>query len=73
MLDTTHYRGRFAPSPSGDLHFGSLVAALVSYCQAKANKGEWLIRIEDVDTTRVVKGADQLIIETLRRFGMESD
>lgn len=73
MLDSISYRGRFAPSPSGDLHFGSLVAALASYCQAKANQGEWFIRIEDVDVTRVVKGADQLIIETLRQFGMVSD
>ena len=73
MLENKSYRGRFAPSPSGDLHFGSLVAALASYCQAKASQGEWLIRIEDVDETRVVKGADKLIIDTLRRFGMVSD
>ncbi len=73
MNDPDNYRGRFAPSPTGDLHFGSLLAALVSYCQAKANQGEWLIRIEDIDETRVVKGADQLIIDTLSTFGMISD
>ncbi|TDR19512.1 tRNA glutamyl-Q(34) synthetase GluQRS [Marinicella litoralis] len=73
MFDANHYRGRFAPSPTGDLHFGSLVAAIVSYCQAKANNGQWLVRIEDVDETRVVEGADKQIIKTLRRFGMESD
>ena len=67
------YCGRFAPSPTGDLHFGSLVAAIASYCQAKSHDGQWLIRIEDVDETRVIPGADQLIIETLRLFGMVSD
>jgi len=73
MFDSISYKGRFAPSPSGDLHFGSLIAAIASYCQAKANQGEWIIRIEDVDVTRVVEGSGQLIIETLRRFGMTSD
>ncbi|MEZ5470747.1 MAG: tRNA glutamyl-Q(34) synthetase GluQRS [Marinicella sp.] len=67
------YVGRFAPSPTGDLHFGSLVAAIVSYCQAKANNGNWLVRIEDVDETRVVTGAAEQIIKTLKNFGMESD
>ncbi len=67
------YRGRFAPSPTGDLHFGSLVAALVSYFQAKANHGIWLVRIEDIDETRRVVGADQQIIQTLTRFGLHSD
>ncbi|MGJ8662896.1 MAG: glutamate--tRNA ligase family protein, partial [Marinicella sp.] len=67
------YRGRFAPSPTGDLHLGSLVAAIASYCQAKANNGEWLIRIEDIDETRSVAGAAQQIIATLGRFGLHSD
>ncbi len=54
----TTYKGRFAPSPTGPVHFGTLIAAVGSYLQAKKNKGEWLIRIEDVDITRKVDGAD---------------
>jgi glutamyl-Q tRNA(Asp) synthetase len=73
MIDASGYVGRFAPSPTGDLHFGSLVAALVSYCQAKSNNGLWLVRMEDVDETRVVDGADREILNTLLAFGMESD
>jgi len=67
------YRGRFAPSPTGPLHFGSLVAAVGSYLQARAREGEWLVRMEDVDTVRAVPGADRLILDTLLRFGMEWD
>lgn len=73
MPTHSDYIGRFAPSPTGDLHLGSLMAAIVSYCQAKANNGMWLVRIEDVDETRVIPGADKLIIQTLKRFGMDSD
>lgn len=73
MPESAGYIGRFAPSPTGDLHFGSLLAALVSYCQAKANGGMWLVRMEDVDETRVITGADLQIIHTLKNFGMESD
>jgi glutamyl-Q tRNA(Asp) synthetase len=67
------YRGRFAPSPTGLLHFGSLVAALGSWLRAQAEGGVWLIRIEDLDIPREVPGASQAIIETLAAFGMTSD
>ncbi len=72
-MNHANYRGRFAPSPTGDLHLGSLVAALVSYCQAKANHGIWLLRIEDIDETRTVPGAAHQIIRTLANYGMHSD
>lgn len=65
------YKGRFAPSPTGSVHFGTLIAAVGSYLQAKSNHGEWLVRIEDVDTTRRVDGADADILHTLDAFGFE--
>ncbi len=68
---STTYKGRFAPSPTGSVHFGTLVAALGSYLQAKTNHGDWLIRIEDVDTTRKVEGSDLDILRTLEAFGFE--
>lgn len=67
------YVGRFAPSPTGPLHFGSLITAVASYCEAKKNQGKWLVRVEDTDIPRIYPNSEQHILQCIEQFAFEYD
>jgi len=68
-----NYVGRFAPSPTGPLHFGSLITAVASYCDARAHQGQWLVRIEDTDIPRIYPGSEEHILRSIDAFQFEPD
>ncbi|CAB1219370.1 Glutamyl-Q tRNA(Asp) synthetase [Acinetobacter bouvetii] len=68
-----NYKGRFAPSPTGPLHFGSLITAVASYCDARAHQGQWVVRIEDTDIPRIYPGSEEHILRSIEAFQFEPD